>query len=113
MTDFPGGANGKEYACQYRRHKVDPWVGKIPWRRKWTVFVNGQYSGMENPMDREAWQATIHRVAKSWTQLKQLSMHMYMTNFLSPTRNIGEGAINSTIKAFISGRTFHISCCNI
>ena len=26
-----------------------------------------QYSCLENPMDREAWQATVHRVAKSWT----------------------------------------------
>ena len=26
-----------------------------------------QYSCLENPMDREAWQATAHRVAKSWT----------------------------------------------
>jgi len=31
---------------------------------------------LENPMDRGAWQATVHRVAKSWTRLKQLScMH--------------------------------------
>ena len=29
-----------------------------------------QYSHLENPMDRGAWQATVHRVAKSWTQLK-------------------------------------------
>ena len=29
-----------------------------------------QYSCLENPMDRGAWQATVHRVAKSWTQLK-------------------------------------------
>ena len=34
-----------------------------------------QYSCVENPMDRGAWQATLHRVAKSWTGLKQLSMH--------------------------------------
>ena len=32
-----------------------------------------QYSCLENPMDRGAWQATVHRVAKSWTGLKQLS----------------------------------------
>ena len=32
-----------------------------------------QYSCLENPMDREAWQATIHRIAQSWTQLKRLS----------------------------------------
>ena len=25
-----------------------------------------QYSCLENPMDREAWRATVHRVAKSW-----------------------------------------------
>ena len=29
-----------------------------------------QYSCMENPMDRGAWQATVHRVAKSRTRLK-------------------------------------------
>ena len=29
-----------------------------------------QYSCLENPMDGEAWQAMVHRVAKSWTRLK-------------------------------------------
>ena len=32
-----------------------------------------QYSCLENSMDREAWRATVHKIAKSWTQLKQLS----------------------------------------
>ena len=35
---FPGGASGKESACQCRRHKrhrFDPWIGKIPWRMAW------------------------------------------------------------------------------
>ena len=35
---FPGGASGKEPACQcrrHKRHKFDPWVRKIPWRRAW------------------------------------------------------------------------------
>ena len=34
-----------------------------------------QYYCLENPMDRGAWQATFHRVAKSWTQLKRLSTY--------------------------------------
>ena len=34
-----------------------------------------QYSCLENPMDRGAWWATIHRVTKSQTQLKWLSTH--------------------------------------
>ena len=34
-----------------------------------------QYSCLENPMDQGTWQAMVRRVAKSWTQLKQLSTH--------------------------------------
>ena len=34
-----------------------------------------QYSCLENPMDRGAWWATVHRVAKSRTWLRWLSMH--------------------------------------
>ena len=34
-----------------------------------------QYSCLENPMDRGAWWATVHGVAKSWTQMKQLNTH--------------------------------------
>ena len=37
-SSFPGGGNGKEPACQFRRqkrHRFNPWVGKISWRRKW------------------------------------------------------------------------------
>ena len=33
------------------------------------------YSCLENPVDRGAWWAAVHRVAQSWTQLKRLSMH--------------------------------------
>ena len=33
-----------------------------------------QYSCLENPMDRGAWQTIVHGVAKSWTRLKQLGM---------------------------------------
>ena len=34
-----------------------------------------QYSCLENPMDRGAWRATVHGVAKSGTRLKQLGTH--------------------------------------
>ena len=36
-----------------------------------------QYSCLENHMDRGAWEATVHRVAKSWTQLKRHSIHAH------------------------------------
>ena len=34
-----------------------------------------QYSCLENPKDKGAWPAAVHRVAQSWTQLKLLSIH--------------------------------------
>ena len=34
-----------------------------------------QYSCLENPMGRGAWQVTVHRVSKSGTRLKQLFLH--------------------------------------
>ena len=37
-----------------------------------------QYSCLKNPIDRGAWQATDHRVTKSQTRLKQLSMHVVL-----------------------------------
>ena len=45
---------------------------KDPLRRAWQPL---QYSCLENPMDRGDWQATVHRVTKSKTWLKLLSMH--------------------------------------
>ena len=36
-----------------------------------------QYSCLESPMDRGAWQTMVHRVAKSQTRLKRLSTQVY------------------------------------
>ena len=45
---FPDGASGKEPACQCRRCRFNPWVRRIPWRRKWQpipVFLPGKSQG--------------------------------------------------------------------
>ena len=35
-NSFPGGSDGKESACNAGNPGlIDPWVGKIPWRREW------------------------------------------------------------------------------
>ena len=52
--DFPSGFRSKEPACQRRRHRrhgFNPWVGKIPWRRKWQptpVFLPGESHGQRS-----------------------------------------------------------------
>ena len=48
-------------------------AGSIPGLGRSPGEGNGnplQYSCLENPVDREAWRATVHRVAKSRTRLK-------------------------------------------
>ena len=61
-------------AGDVNRCRFDPWVEKIPWRRAWQSF---QYSCLENPLDRRAWWAIVHGVAKSLTLLKWLRTHTY------------------------------------
>ena len=66
MLGFPGGLDGKESACNVG----DP--GSIPVLGRSLGDGNGnslQYSCLENSMDREAWQATVHGVTKTQTQL--------------------------------------------
>ena len=52
--NYPGGASGKEPACQCKRHKrykFSPWVGKISWRRIWQptpVFLPGESHGQRS-----------------------------------------------------------------
>ena len=62
-------------------------LGSIPGSGRYPGEGNGnplQYSCLENPMDGEAWQATVHGVAKSRTQLSDFtSLYLYMTRFLA------------------------------
>ena len=54
-------------------------VGLLPGSGRSPGEGNGnpfQYSCLNNPMDRGAWQATVHRLTKSQTRLKGLSMHI-------------------------------------
>ena len=60
--DFPGGSNGNESTCFAGDLGSIPGLGRSPGEVKGYPF---QYCGLENSMNRGAWQATVHRVAKS------------------------------------------------
>ena len=70
------------------RPRFDPWVRKIPWRRAWQPTP----SCLENLMDRGAGQATVHRVAKSRTRLRD-------------RRTVLPGALPPSPAALPSGRS--------
>ena len=63
---FPGGSHGKESSCNAGDLGLISGSGRSPGEGKGYPL---QYSGLENPMDRGAWQATVHGVAESQTHL--------------------------------------------
>ena len=83
LQGFPNGSSTKNICLQCRRHRrlgFDPWVGKTPGRSHGNPL---QHSCLENPMDRGAWCAIVHGVAKSQTQLKRLSTYTQMSEMPS------------------------------
>ena len=79
---FPDGASGKEPTCQCKRHRnADsiPGLGGSPGGDHGNPL---QYFCLENPMDRGAWQPTVHGVAKSdMTESTQHSlMHLAVSS---------------------------------
>ena len=59
--DFPACSSDKEPICQFRRckrHRFDPRVGKIPWRRAWQptpAFLPGESRGQKSLAGYSPW----------------------------------------------------------
>ena len=66
---FPGGSDGKEFACNVGDLGLISGLGRSPGRGHGNPL---QYSCLENPHGQRSLAATVHRVTKSWTQLKKL-----------------------------------------
>ena len=67
---YKGLPSGKEPTCQCRRHKRWGWIPGLGRSLRGGPGNPLQCSCLENPMDTGAWRATVHRVAKSQTELK-------------------------------------------
>ena len=84
---FPGGSDSKESVCNAGRPGFTPWVGKIPWRRKWQltpVFLPGEFHGQRSLVGCSPWD---HRIRHKWvtnTYLLNLEVtNMNKNTFLS------------------------------
>ena len=64
---FPRWHSGRKSPCQCRRCRFDPWVGKIPWRRKWQsipVFFSWKIPWTEEPGG--LWSVGSQRARHDW-----------------------------------------------
>ena len=85
---LPRWLSGKESACQWGRHKFDPWVRKIPWRWKWQptpVFSHGESLG------QGTWWATVSGVAKNWAWLSTRTLIAGIEYDTFSQRNVDSG----------------------
>ena len=74
MRGFPAGSDSKESACNAGDLGLIPGLGRSPGGGHGNPR---QYYCLENPMDRGAWRATVHGVAKSWTQLSDFHVNIW------------------------------------
>ena len=71
---LPWWLSSKESACQGRRRRFDPWVRKIPWRRKWLptlVFLPGKSYGQRSLAGYSLWGR--NRVGCAWATSQQMA----------------------------------------
>ena len=84
---FPGGASGKEPNCQcrtYKKHGLDLWVRKVPWRRAWqptSVILPGESHGQRCGLQSKGPQ----RVGHDWSD----SMHAHTHNKINASQSVG------------------------
>ena len=93
LSGLPGGTSGKETTCQCRRHRFNPWVRKIPWRRKWQptlVFSPEKSHGRRSLGVYTPWGCKRVGDNLATTQqlvlLSTLSQHLYDTYGIEDTQ---------------------------
>ena len=72
LLGLPRALSSQEATCRYRRCRFDPWVGKIPWRRKYEstpVFLPGKSRGQRSLAGYSPWG---HREADTTEQLNSI-----------------------------------------
>ena len=77
---FPGGSDGKASAYNAGDLGSIPGLGRSPGEGNGNPL---QYSCLENPTDRGAWQATVHGVPKSRTRLSDFTFSFIEGGFFT------------------------------
>ena len=84
---LPRWLSGKESLWQCRRHGFNPWVRKIPWRRKWQptpVFLPGESHGQRSLVGYSSWGC---RVRHCWKTELNWSVYIWVSRVTLVVKN--------------------------
>ena len=96
--------SGKEFACRWRRCRrfgFNPWVRKIPWRRKWQptpVFLPEKLHGQ-----RSLW-AVVRGVTKTWTWLSDWAHALCARELQKGMNTSWPGLLEAIFRSVISNK---------
>ena len=120
-TGLPWRLSGKESTCQCRRHEFDPWVGKIPWRRKWQtipVFLAGESHEQRSLVGYSTWRCkrVWHYLAtkqqNKWIAIQDSCIErvhiVRMSNLLNVTHRFNEKWLKSHLNFCRDEYTFNL-----
>ena len=103
----------KDSTCQCRRHKrhrLDPWVRKIPWGRQGNPY---QYSCLENPVDRGARRQQSIGSQRVWSNLAYMLANVKCMNKMSMTKHASSGCwllCNKLPQNWVEYKPFYYPC---
>ena len=92
FVDQDSGSDGKASAYNVGDLDSIPELGRSPGEGNGNPL---QYSCLENPMDRGAWRATVHGVAKNQARLRDFK-HFYPVVTVKNPRLLGAGSMVNT-----------------
>ena len=88
---LPRWLSGKESSCQRSICKFDPWVGKIPWSRKWQpipVFLSGKSHGQRSMTGYSPWGYKELDTTERLGTHTERHTHIYLPTYLPTTESI-------------------------
>ena len=98
---FPNGTSSKESTCQCRRYGFDPWVEKIPWRRKWQstpVFLPGKSHGQRNLEGYSPWGPKESDMTEHAHKDRRWKANMFISSIYIPDHHLKPSLSTSHLK---------------
>ena len=111
---FPWWVSGKELTCQCNRHGFDPWVRKIPWRRKWQptpVFFPGKFHGQRSLAGYSPW--GLKRIRYNLVTKQQQLGCMLKTEALTWMSHEGAQSLIGEMTSKQAITVSHDKCCDM